>query len=491
MEYLKKIRFKYLVLMVLASIPLFGYLGTLPIRLWDESRQAINAFEMYKNGNFIVTYFQGCPDMWNTKPPLLVWLQVALMKVIGANELAIRLPSALAGFLTCGVIFIFAVRYLKNFWLGFLGVVVLVSSQGYIDEHVVRTGDYDALLTLFTTLMGLFAFIYIESKQSKYLYVFFGVSTLAVLTKGVAGLLFLPGIFLFVLFQKELIFLLKNKHFYLAVLLFLSIVIGYYLSREFYNEGYIKAVWDNELGGRYMATTEGHNAPFWFYIDNIISKDLLFIYSVLLPAGCLSGLRSQNERLKRFFKFIFLVSLSFLLIISLSKTKLKWYEVPLYPWFAFFIASFIEYDFRRLLSYFRKKKRPFLMVAPYFFLVLVTLIPYLISIKRVYKPKEHERDISLYEVSYYLRDALMNGIDLNNQTLLIEECEYRPVELFYVELLKDKGVNISVENLEEMKVGQIVFTGEGETNDFIRNNYLHTVLYSKGSIVTYKLHGKK
>ena len=30
-----------------------------------------------------MTYYLDEPDMWNTKPPLLVWLQVIFMKLLG------------------------------------------------------------------------------------------------------------------------------------------------------------------------------------------------------------------------------------------------------------------------------------------------------------------------------------------------------------------------------------------------------------------------
>ncbi len=63
---------------------------------------------MLNNGNFIVTYFEDKPDMWNTKPPLLIWIQVLFMKFVGVNELAVRLPSAIAAFFTCITILIFS-----------------------------------------------------------------------------------------------------------------------------------------------------------------------------------------------------------------------------------------------------------------------------------------------------------------------------------------------------------------------------------------------
>ncbi|UOQ78563.1 hypothetical protein MUN84_08455 [Hymenobacter sp. 5516J-16] len=64
-----------------------------PIYLWDESRVAVNAAEMALNNNWLVAHFEGQPDLWNTKPPLLLWLQVLSIKLFGFNEVAIRLPT--------------------------------------------------------------------------------------------------------------------------------------------------------------------------------------------------------------------------------------------------------------------------------------------------------------------------------------------------------------------------------------------------------------
>ncbi|HRS18061.1 MAG TPA: glycosyltransferase family 39 protein, partial [Bacteroidales bacterium] len=164
---------KYLIILGLMYMPIFGHLDTLPIRIWDESRLAINSYEMLQNRDYIVTHYDGKPDMWNTKPPLLIWIQVLFMKMFGVNEFSVRLPSAIAAFLTCITILFFSVRYLTNFWFGFIAVFVLMTSHGYINIHATRTGDYDALLTLFTTLSGLLFFVYCEKQNYKYLYLFF------------------------------------------------------------------------------------------------------------------------------------------------------------------------------------------------------------------------------------------------------------------------------------------------------------------------------
>jgi 4-amino-4-deoxy-L-arabinose transferase-like glycosyltransferase len=143
---------KYLLILLLVSFPIFQHLDSLTIRIWDESRLAINAYEMYHNGNYLIPTYDGEPDMWNTKPPLMIWLQVISMKIFGISEFSVRFPSALAAFFTCLSLLIFSVRYVKNFWFGLICVMALVTTTTFIDNHASRTGDYDALLTLFLTL---------------------------------------------------------------------------------------------------------------------------------------------------------------------------------------------------------------------------------------------------------------------------------------------------------------------------------------------------
>src|SRR5688572_8140979 len=121
-----------LVLFALVVVfPVYWQLTGIPIRQWDESRLAVNAAEMLDNGNWIVTYFGGNPDLWNTKPPLQIWLIALSIKLFGYTEFAVRFPTTLAVLATFGVIFIFSLRHFKSVLIAVLSVLVLVTSQGY------------------------------------------------------------------------------------------------------------------------------------------------------------------------------------------------------------------------------------------------------------------------------------------------------------------------------------------------------------------------
>ena len=237
------IAFKLFILSLFCSFPIFIHLDILPIRIWDESRLSINAYEMLKNNNWLIPYFEGKPDMWNTKPPLMIWMQVICSKIFGYSELAMRLPSAFAAFLLILYLQYFVKRYLNNFWFGLITCIVLVTSYGYINVHSTRTGDYDSLLCLFLVVYVLSYFLYLEHKNKRDLIFFFVALILAVLTKSIQGLLFLPALFLYTLMDKKF-FIFKELNVYKGIALFVFIIGAYYLFREMYNPGYLHAVWE-------------------------------------------------------------------------------------------------------------------------------------------------------------------------------------------------------------------------------------------------------
>jgi len=57
---------------ILSASVLFYHLGMMPLQVWDEARLADNALEMATNGLSLITTYDGSPDHWNTKPPLVM-----------------------------------------------------------------------------------------------------------------------------------------------------------------------------------------------------------------------------------------------------------------------------------------------------------------------------------------------------------------------------------------------------------------------------------
>ncbi|MBN1821758.1 MAG: glycosyltransferase family 39 protein, partial [Prolixibacteraceae bacterium] len=192
----------FLGLIALGYTILFAHIERLPLQIWDEAHRGVNAQEILKNNEWIVITFDGKPDLYGTKPPLLVWIQAIFMKLFGMGELAIRLPSALSGLGICLILFFALRKYVKNNWVPAIAVLTLLSSLGFVYIHGVRFGDTDPLLTFFIVLISMNFFRFIHFHKNRYLYFSFLFLALATLTKSIAVFMFVPGLIIYGLYRK-------------------------------------------------------------------------------------------------------------------------------------------------------------------------------------------------------------------------------------------------------------------------------------------------
>lgn len=325
---------------LLAASVLFYRLGAPPLNVWDEGRLANNALEMAKTGLSLLTTYDGIPDHWNTKPPLVIWLMSMSIRIFGPNEWAVRLPSALAALATVMLLFAFCCFRLRRPFAGFATVLILLSSYNYIQFHSARAADYDATLALWTTGYLLAGYNYIHDHSSKrglwLLLTAVGI-VLAFLTKTIEGLIFLPALLIYAVSQDRGLEILHSPVIYVTGTLVLLICAGYYIWREQIDPGYFAAVMQNDLLDHYTISDGG--GPVFFYLGPLFLKSLLFAgYQFKWGRG---------ER-RQISVFLGLLSLFFLVIISLGQTKRGWYAVPLIPPIAMIIGVGLDEAFEWL-----------------------------------------------------------------------------------------------------------------------------------------------
>ena len=460
---------KGLLLILIVYSPFFLHLGDLPVRIWDEARLIANTLEMSENGNYLVPHFKGNPEMWNTKPPLMIWCQLFFLKLIGNEELSFRLPSAIAGFLTSLMIVLVFSRYFKSYWFGLLAVLVLVTSNGYVGEHVTRTGDYDALLTFFTTLYAFGFFLYLESGKQKYLHLFFAGLALAVLTKSVQGLLFLPALALYPLMTGNMLKILKNKWIYIDLVLVSLVVAGYYFFRESVNPGYIDAVFNNELGGRYLETNENHRQAASYYLD-LLTGAHFGTWFFLLPLGFFAGFSFENGIFKRIAIFSLTLSVVYLLIISYSGTKLAWYDAPLFPFLAILVSLVMYKIFSLLTSGLNKGKFNVPWLLPALLVVSVFFLPYRAMLDKVYKPKETSADAEFCMISHFLRDAVKGDVEISGHYVCYDG--YNVHLTYYTDQLNKKGKKVFFFDKARLRPGDQVVFSQHHMQQFMEKTYL-------------------
>ncbi|MEL6276881.1 MAG: glycosyltransferase family 39 protein, partial [Bacteroidota bacterium] len=149
----------------------FAKLGEHQLELFDEARRGVSTLEMYNGESHpLVPTYLGGPDHWGTKPPLLIWLQTAATFFFGPGEFAIRLPSPIATLLAISLMIWFARRHMGSQVIGLLAGWILLCHWHFVGNHGARSGDYDALLLLFSLAQVLFYFHWVRTSNYRFLY---------------------------------------------------------------------------------------------------------------------------------------------------------------------------------------------------------------------------------------------------------------------------------------------------------------------------------
>ena len=300
-----------------------------PLQLWDESRNANNAWEMARSGRWLTPTYGGVVDHWNTKPPLLIWAMAGWLRLGVPALTAVRLTSWLAAAATALTLW-GVLRYaVKDRLAGLAAGVLLFSAALYIGPHAARTGDYDALESAFVLGYVLSVWRALEDGRAAWLLAAAALMSLGVLTKGVAALLPAPGLCLYALGRPApSLRLLKDGRAWTAAMLFAVAAGGYYLSRELYDPGYLSAVAGNELGGRFLKVTENHSGPWYDYLRRLLgSAEPCTALSVL---GLLTAFGPDGRR-RRLALASGLAAASLLGVLSASSSKMAWYATPAVP----------------------------------------------------------------------------------------------------------------------------------------------------------------
>jgi len=425
----------YSLLLLLLSFWVLCYrLDALPMYLWDESRQANNALEMLESGNLRYTTFDGAPDFWNTKPHLLILFQWICMKLLGPGLLAIRLPSAIAG---CMILWA-GFAYLKKRF-GFIPaaawIAVMLGCGGFNTYHVVRTGDYDALLTLFVFLASLSWLNYLENPGApmflKYTALWF---TLALLTKGISAAMWLPCWVAIGYVMKPRPDLTWRRIALVSLIPVLSVII-YYGLHEWYTPGFLQAVLDNEFLGRYLKPNEGHVTA-WYYYAEVLWSEYFTGFIVLM---LLAGLWLKSSAYKISYLRILTGIVVFLAILSLSATRIFWYLAPAIPLLAMLVVLPLAACKNATFQWSWSLCISSIMVIGYY---------------NNFRHNAYSEGVSASKV---LMQADKSG-RLPYQAIW-HVGNYHPIEKYYVSVFKKKGIELKIGKHYRYKYGDTLIVG--------------------------------
>ena len=330
----------YLPLFALSTYSFFAFfwdLGKTTFIDWDEAIYAEVAKNIVKSNDYLTLQWTlGTP--WFEKPPFYMWLSSFFMQLLGFNELSARLPSAIFAVLTVVLVYFFGVKLFKSRFIGFLSGVILVTNADF--WYYGRISMLDVTVTFFITATLFFAFLFFEHFKKRYAFLSGVFCGIGVLTKSVVGLLPLPIIFLYILY---LIFFKLNfniKKYLLGILLFLTGLFSvafpwHFIMYTTYKDKFLDSYFYTHILSRGLTNAQGKTQLFTYYLERFRPSMRLW-YLVLIPSFFIYTVYLFKNIKANI--FIYLSAVVIFIFFSISKSKLIWYIIPLYPFLALICA---------------------------------------------------------------------------------------------------------------------------------------------------------
>jgi 4-amino-4-deoxy-L-arabinose transferase-like glycosyltransferase len=322
-------------LSILFFTAFFQFLGHFPLIGTDEARYMEIPREMIERGDYItptlnyVKYFE--------KPPLHYWVNALAIQLFGETEFAGRFFGALWGVL--GILLVYHLgRKLFGRREAMLSALILGTSIGIIVQ--ARVNITDTTLTIcMTACIGCFLLAIQENEQHKgrYYHLFYLFSALAVLAKGLIGIV-LPGgvIFWYILLTRRWN-LLREMRLVTGILLFLLVCAPWFIMVSIRNPEFARFFFIHEHFERFLTKVHGRYQPPWFFIPILIG--VMLPWSFFIPAALARIWQERKQEGADIRLFLFLWAAIIFVFFSISDSKLIPYILPVYPAVALLIGT--------------------------------------------------------------------------------------------------------------------------------------------------------
>lgn len=322
-----------LYLFIIAAFLLFSGLGSSPIYILDEARNAQCAREMKQRNDWLIPTFNA--ELRPHKPPLHYYFMRFGYMIFGTNELGARFFSAVAGFFTLVLTWYFAKRYLAR-TVAIVAVSFLLMSAHFLFEF--RLAVPDPYLIFFTVATFFSFFEYVQTRNFLLLVIAATSTGLAILAKGPVAIA-LPSlaIFTWLLWEKKLPIIFSWKMIVAFLIVCAVAFPWYWLIHDATNGEFTKEFFFTHNISRFSEPMEGHGGIFLL--------TLLFVVFGMLPGTVFIG-QSFQQTLKQtnpsLIKLSIVVVAVFVVFYSISNTKLPNYPMPCYPFVALLIAHGLD-----------------------------------------------------------------------------------------------------------------------------------------------------
>ena len=327
-------------LTVLISL-FFGFmLGNRPLAVPDEGRYVEIPREMVATGDYLTPRLNGVK--YFEKPVLFYWLEGFSIKLFGLKGFALRLWPALFALTGCLVVYASGVRLFGR-RTGLIAATVLATSLLYyaLSRAIILDMPVSVLLSVALLCFLLGTHEPLGLRRRLFMWGFYSFAALAVMTKGLIGILIpgmVIGVWIILLGEWRV---LKTMYLPSGLLLFLLIAAPWHILVNRANPEFFNFYFIHEHFLRYLTKIHSRYKPAWFFIPVVLLG--LFPWSAFLIQAVKHNLppswRERHEHRDTLFLLLW-AGLVFL-FFSASSSKLIPYILPVFPPLSLLIGRYL------------------------------------------------------------------------------------------------------------------------------------------------------
>ncbi len=322
----------------------FGNLDYRKLVRPDEGRYAEIPREMHATGDWLTPRLNGIK--YFEKPPLQYWATAAAYATFGEHEWTVRLWPALTGF--AGVLLVLAAgTALFGAAGGLYSAVALATAMGYMFVAHIATLDMGFTLFMALAMAGFVLGLSErtgERARARWIYAAWAGMALAVLSKGLAGVvlpLFVLG--LYVLMHRDF-GILRRVRPMSGGLLFLAIAAPWFIAVSLANPEFASFFFIHEHFARFLTKVHKRAAPWWYFAPILVLGVLPWL--VATAGSWIAAWRRSEPGRFQPQRFLALWAVAIFLFFSVSNSKLPSYILPIFPALALLAGAHLA-DARR------------------------------------------------------------------------------------------------------------------------------------------------
>ena len=329
-KFFREVQWLFFLLIAALFLWLIG-LGDLPLRDWDEGYYGTVARDMYRTGNWLYPTYLGEPFL--LKPPLTIWFIALSYYWGGISEWTTRFPCALLSAFAVPLLYLLGKEAFKSRAPAIFSALVYLTLL-----PVVRHGRLAMLDGMVNSFFLLSLWCLLKSRQQRRWIIGFGIGLgLIALSKGIL-VLALGAIALVFLFINRQVNIVKNPYFWLGIAIGAVPTLGWYVAQIVrYGNTFIQVHFQSQSFERLSTAVEGNSGPIWYYLVELFKYS--FPWLVFFPNGLLLAVKNRRQT---WAKLIIIGAIGYLGLISVMGTKLPWYIMPFYPFFALAVGAYLS-----------------------------------------------------------------------------------------------------------------------------------------------------